>query len=142
MGAQGAIVKKLLIKPDFKIAVINPPAGHLDSLGELPEGTELLADPRAPVDFVHLFVRDKAELDKFAPGAIRLLKEDAVFWISYPKGTSKVKTDLNRDILWKLVGKHGFAGVAMISVDDTWSAMRFRSAAKVGKAKKKSNSGT
>lgn len=67
---------------------------------------------------------------------MRYLKPDGMFWISYPKQTSKVKTDLNRDILWKLMEKHGLAGVAMISIDNVWSAMRFRPADKVGKTRK------
>jgi len=57
-------------------------------------------------------------------------------WISYPEQTSKIKTDLNRDILWKLMEKHGLVRVAMISIDNVWSAMRFRPAAKVGQSVK------
>jgi hypothetical protein len=64
------------------------------------------------------------------------LKADGIFWVSYPKGRSKVRTDLNRDILWKLMDKYGLAGVALISINEVWSAMRFRPADKVGKSKK------
>jgi hypothetical protein len=134
--AQSNLIKKLLIKPGYRMAVLNAPAGYLDGLGTLPEGVELVTNPRSPLDFVHLFVKDKAAFEKLAAQALPFLKDDGIFWISYPKGSSKMKTDLNRDILWKLVEKHGLAGVAMVSIDEVWSAMRFRPADKVGKSKK------
>jgi hypothetical protein len=134
--ADSGLIKKLLLKPGQKAAVLNPPAGYLEGLGPLPEGVELQAKPSAPLDFVHLFVKGKAGLFMFVPQALRSLKDDAIFWISYPKGSAKAKTDLNRDILWKLMERHGYEGVAMISIDETWSAMRFRPKDKVGKIRK------
>jgi len=134
--ADSALIKKLLLKPGQKAAVFNPPAWYLERLGPLPEGVELVAKPSAPLDFVHLFVKDKAGLDMSVPQALRSLKDDAIFWISYPKGSAKVKTDLNRDLLWKLMETHGFNGVAMVSIDENWSAMRFRPKDMVGKSRK------
>ncbi len=131
-----ALVKKLLLKPGAKMALINAPAGYLESLGALPEGTEVISQPRSPVDFVHLFVENSAELEKYLPAAVLHLKEDGLFWVSYPKGTSKVKTDLNRDSLWEILGKKGWAGVSLVSLDEVWSAMRFRPEAKIGRARK------
>jgi len=134
--AGSELIKKLLLKPGQKAAIFNPPAEHLGGLGPLPEGLELVARPSGPLDFVQLFVKDKAGFDKFVPKALGSLKDDGIFWVSYPKGSAKVKTDLNRDILWKLMEKRGFEGVAMVSIDETWSAMRFRPKDKVGKARK------
>jgi hypothetical protein len=56
----------------------------------------------------------------------RSLKSDGLLWICYPKGSSKMKTDLNRDILWGQMEKFGLAGVSLVSVDEVWSDMRFR----------------
>jgi hypothetical protein len=131
--AESGLLKKLLLKPNQKIAILNPPSGYLSSLETMPEGIEIATRSQSGLDFVHLFVKDAAELQKLAPNAMRRLKPDGIFWISYPKQISKVKTDLNRDILWKLMEKHGLAGVAMVSIDTVWSAMRFRPADRVGK---------
>lgn len=60
------------------------------------------------------------------PKAVEAVKPEGVLWISYPKGSSKIKTDISRDKGWDSVKAMGFVGVSMISVDDTWSAMRFR----------------
>jgi hypothetical protein len=131
--ARGGLLKKLLLKPHQKIAILNPPSGYLSSPGAMPKGVKVAARSQSGLDFVHLFVKDAAELQKLAPNAMRRLKPDGIFWISYPKQTSEVKTDLNRDILWKLMERHGLAGVAMVSIDNVWSAMRFRPADRVGK---------
>jgi hypothetical protein len=132
--AERGLLKKLLLRPNQEIAVLNPPSsGFLRSLGAMPEGVEVAARSQSGLDFVLLFVKDAAELREFAPKATRRLKPDGIFWIAYRKQTSKVKTDLNRDILWTLMEKHGLAGVAMVSIDNVWSAMRFRPADRVGK---------
>ncbi len=134
--AVSSIAKKLLIKPGQRIAVINPPAEYVKTLKPLPEGAECPPDLGGRFDFVHLFAADKAELEKFLPQALAALREDALFWISYPKQSSKVKTDLNRDVLRKIMEKRGLDGVSLVSLGDIWSAMRFRPHAAVGKTKK------
>lgn len=78
-----------------------------------------------------LFVKDFAEFKLIVPEAINHIVSDSKFWICYPKGTSKVKTDINRDILWKLMEPVGLRPVTMVSFDETWSAMRFRPLEKV-----------
>jgi hypothetical protein len=127
------LVKKLQLKPEQRVAIINAPSGYIEALGQLPEGTKLTDKTTGSFDFVQLFVKDSAELNRYAPKAIRAIKHDGMLWISYPKGSSKMKSDLNRDVIWDLVKKHGLLGVSLVSIDDTWSAMRFRPAEKVGK---------
>jgi hypothetical protein len=131
-----SLAKKLLIKQGHRIAVLNPPLKYVEDLRPLPDGAECPSALAGQYDFVHLFAGNKAELEKLLPQALGALKKDGLFWVSYPKQSSKVKTDLNRDILWKLVGKHGFDGVSLISINDVWSAMRFRAHEAVGKNKK------
>jgi hypothetical protein len=77
-------------------------------------------------------VKDSAELNRFAKKAINAIKHDGLLWICYPKGSSKMKSDLNRDVIWELLKQHGLLGVSLISIDEVWSAMRFRPAEKVG----------
>jgi len=49
-----------------------------------------------------------------------------MLWVSYYKGTSKVKTDINRDMIYAYAHTIGLDGVGLVSIDDTWSAMRFK----------------
>lgn len=56
----------------------------------------------------------------------KALNEDAMIWIAYPKKSSKLFKNLNRDFGWEVVQAKGFAGIASIALDEDWSAMRFR----------------
>jgi hypothetical protein len=125
--------KKLLIKPGQKVAIVNAASGYPAGIGELPQGVTLIDKLDAPVDFVLLFAQTSKDIERLVPLALKVLKPDGMFWAAYPKGTSKVRTDLNRDILWNLVGKYRLTGVAMVSIDEVWSAMRLRPKDKVGK---------
>lgn len=82
-------------------------------------------------NFTILFVKNKAEVDRYLLEVIEKAEYDSPFWIAYPKGTSKVKTDINRDILWAHLKTIGYRPVSMISMDKTWSAMRIRPSAEV-----------
>ena len=131
--ANSSLVKKLQLKAGQRAVIINPPPGYFDELGPLPEGVELGEHPAGSFDFVQVFARDKNELERFLPAALQAVKYDALLWIAYPKGGAKAGTDLNRDILWDAVAQHRFSGVTLVSLNDVWSAMRFRPSEKVGK---------
>ena len=123
------LVKKLLIKPGQRIAVLNAPRGYLDRLAPLPLDVDCVETPDGTLrDVVHLFVRDRAELERLGPAALTAAKRNGVLWISYPKRSSRVATDLTRDIGWELTTGAGFEGVAQVAIDETWSATRFRPA--------------
>ncbi|MFW9908271.1 MAG: hypothetical protein ACFFEF_06830 [Candidatus Thorarchaeota archaeon] len=53
------------------------------------------------------------------------MKSDGWLWVTNRKGTSKAKTDVSRDSIWEYAKSFGLKDVHMISIDDTWSAMRF-----------------
>lgn len=129
-----SLSKKLLLKPDMQVGVLNAPEGYRDLLGELPPGAILVVDP-APgsLDLILLFAKSLAELEALAPQAMALVKYDGLFWIAYPKKTSKIKTDIDRDTGWAKMSTLGYAGVAMVAMNETWSAMRYRPAERVGK---------
>ena len=71
-------------------------------------------------------------MEKFVPGAAQAVKHDALLWIAYPKGGAKAGPDVNRDILWNAVSQYDLTGVTLISLDEIWSAMRFRPSERVG----------
>lgn len=127
-----SLVKKLRIQPGQRILLLNPPPGYLDALGDLPEDVEVTQEPDGDFDFVHLFVKNVAELERLGPTALRAVKYDGLLWISYPKRSSKVETDLTRDVGWEMIKEVGLRPVTQVSVNDTWSALRFRPVERVG----------
>lgn len=128
-----SLAKKLLIKPDQRLLIINPPLNYPAKLAKLPAGVHLLKSDEGEADQVQLFVHNIAELNALAPQALGAIKYDGILWIIYPKKSSKMKSDLSRDEGWEAVTGNGLTGIAMVSIDDTWSAMRFRPIEKVGK---------
>ncbi|QNK60075.1 YdeI/OmpD-associated family protein [Paenibacillus sp. PAMC21692] len=130
----GELVRKLRLTDGAKAVVLFPPAGY-DVLGELGlpaiAGLSTDADVKldsASYDYVHLFVSSMAELAERAPAAIGAVRWDGLLWISYPKGSSGIKTDVNRDSGWQFMKALDMDAVSNISMNETWSALRFRPA--------------
>jgi hypothetical protein len=121
------LAKKLLLHKAKRILILNQPVGYIERLqGELTDNPELFTEPTGDVDLVHLFVKDSEELKQWLGVTLRSVQHDGLIWVSYPKKSSKMKSDLNRDILVSLLHEVGHEGVSLISIDDTWSAMRVR----------------
>ncbi len=128
-----SLAAKLQIKPGQSLAVLNAPEGMSATLAAaLPEIT-VSASAAGKVDGVLLFVHNLAETGRMLDSAIEAVAQDGLLWIAYPKGSSGVATDLNRDRLWEAVEPSGWRPVRQVALDETWSAMRFRPAELVGK---------
>ena len=127
-----SLLKKLRMQAGQRVLILNAPPGYVESLEDLPEGVEVLEQTGGAFDFVHLFVKDSTELERFRLAAMGAIEYDGLFWISYPKRGAKVDTDLTRDVLWELMGDTGLRPVTQVSVDKVWSAMRFPPVERVG----------
>jgi len=128
-----SLSKKLLLKPGLGALIINAPSNYLNLLADLTEGTVLDTRIDGQYAFVHLFVSSQAELAEFASLTLGALQYDGIFWISYPKRSSKFATDLTRDRGWEPITERGLQGVTQIAIDETWSALRFRPSERIGK---------
>ena len=124
-----AIIKKLQYKLQENVLIVNAPPEFREVLGDWKKTAKVHAEPTsgATYSFVLIFVKTEAEVRAAAKKYIPLLEQDAVSWMAYPKKTSKkYKAEITRDSGWSALGEQGYEGVAMISVDDDWSAFRFR----------------
>ena len=122
--ADSSLAKKLQIKPGSRVFLVNAPPGYNALLAPLPDGVELVSAGEA--DVVHLFARSRAEVRAQLPGVRAALKPGGVLWISWPKTTAGVETDLTRDVLWQDLEPEGLRPVSAVSIDAVWSALRFR----------------
>lgn len=113
------IFKKMKTKPDMAARVFNPPEAY-------PESLELNWKPSGSADFVHLFAENRAQFASSFAAAAKAVKDGALFWVSYPKGSGKQRYDINRDSLWDLVIPHGWHPVAQVSLNEKWSAVRLK----------------
>ena len=121
-----SVAQKLMIKPDYKVLFVNAPEGYEEILGKLPYGVVVLQDTVKGIDLIQVFVTSEAELEAHLSILPPLLKPNGVFWVSYPKGTSKIPVDVNRNIINSYANTKGLQGVAMIAIDKTWSALRLK----------------
>lgn len=125
------VIKKLKLKEGDTIAVLNMPDDYKTSLGKLPKGASVLAKPAIATQ-LHWFVRNGAQLAKELSKVMKLMSPDTTLWVFYPKGSSKIQTDLTRDKGWEpLLNCEDFRWFSMISFDDTWTtfALRLKTAA-------------
>ena len=120
---ESAIAKKMKLKPGLKAAVINAPEMYLDNLQHDIEISPTLV---GKFDWIQIFVKNKAELDTLAPKAVKVLKPESMLWISFPKGASKIQTDLTRDKGWDILRNLDLKWINLISVNEMWSAFSLR----------------
>ena len=116
--------RKLLIKPGFAVLLVNPPQNVKDLLGEVPEGVNLTEYLDGLADLILFFASSQKELEFHTAGLTKRLEPDGLFWIAYAKGTSKLKTDINRDSIRAYVPACGLQTVALVALNDDWAAMR------------------
>ena len=120
--------ERLLIKPGARVRIVGEVTDAADRLGPLPGGASLVDRASTPkVDAVVFFARNSADVEAHLPEAAEAAGHDGLLWLAYPKGTSGLKTDLGRDTMTPLTDPiAGLTGVTLVSIDETWSAMRLR----------------
>jgi hypothetical protein len=118
------LAKKLGFKPGLRVAVIGAPANYRRLLAPLPEGVDLGTRVGKSTDIVHLFTSSKAELAGKLPTWLEVLPTDAAIWVSWPKKTSKVPTDITEDTIRAVALPMGLVDVKVCAVDETWSALK------------------
>ena len=124
--------KRLQIKNPVKPLILNLPLELKDISGQFP--VKASAEPGKSHDFIMLFATSLAEAQKGIRKLINTVTEDGMFWFCYPKQSSKkYKSDINRDKSWALFEEYNYRPVTLISLDENWSAMRFRDKKFVGK---------
>ncbi|MBI3764101.1 MAG: hypothetical protein HY260_19850 [Chloroflexi bacterium] len=120
------VAQKLLIKEGYTLLFVNPPQGYKARLGSLPKNVKVLTEPTGPADLIQVFVDTRKDLEAQLQRLKPALKPKGLLWVTYHKGTSKIKTDINRDSIAAYAPSVGMEGVALISIDDDWSAIRLK----------------
>ena len=114
------LIKKLGIKDGFSIALLGAPSDVVKELGIARK-----ANSSAPLDYIHLFVRTQAELsEKFPIWAARLAPA-GMLWISWPKKSSGVESDLTDNVVREIGLAAGLVDIKVCAVNDIWSGLKF-----------------
>lgn len=119
------LVKKLGIKAGV-MHVAFEPEHYWDLVAPLPDGVFVKQKPGpASLDFAHLFVTERIVFEKEFVRLKKLLKKDAMLWVSWPKKSAKVATDLDENVVREYGLSRGLVDVKVCAVDDTWSGLKF-----------------
>ena len=120
---ESPLAKKMKLKPGSRAAVINAPENYLSGLKHDSEISQKLG---GKFDWIQIFVKTKSEADVPIPKAAKALKPESMLWISFPKGASKIQTDLTRDKGWDVIRTLDLKWITLVSVNETWSAFALR----------------
>ena len=119
-----SLVEKLGIKPRTRIAIIDPPRGFRATLGKLPAGVTVAGRISGTYPFIHFFTRRRAVLESRLAALLRALERDGALWISWPKQSSGVETDMTEDVVRAVALPTGLVDVKVAAVDDVWSGLK------------------
>lgn len=126
MSSEKPIPQKLFMKENYTVLLVNEPEGYNTKLGKLPKNVSLVSKPSGQVDLIQVFVSSKSELESQLRELKQLLGPQGLLWVTYPKGTSKTKVDINRDVIREYAETIGLKAVAQVAIDEKWSALRLK----------------
>lgn len=118
------LARKLGIREGVEVLALNAPRTYSTLLGPLPLGARLVTRaPRSPA-FVHVFATSLTKLRAELTRLRRAIVPDGTVWVSWPKKTSKVETDVTEDRIREVALPMGFVDVKVCAVDETWSGLK------------------
>ncbi len=118
------LVQKLGIKPGMLCHAKGAPGGYTELLEPLPDGARFAARLSAQADFVHLFTVDKDALAKALATCRKTLAPTAIVWVSWPKKSAGVPTQVGEDTIRELALPLGFVDVKVCAVTEIWSGLK------------------
>ena len=118
------LVKKLGIKPGTNVAFVSAPPGYASEL-DLPSDVTVNSRSSKALDFVQLFVKRKTELKRKFSEYAKRLNASGMLWVSWPKKSSGVSTDLSDNVVRRIGLDAGLVDVKVCAIDETWSGLKF-----------------
>jgi hypothetical protein len=118
------LAKKLGIKGDFHIDLINAPEYYLFLFTDLPANLYFKNDKNAKIDLIHFFTKSQEEYKSILPQLKSRIKPNGSIWVSWPKKSSKVPTDITEDIIRNFALLNGLVDIKVCAVDEIWSGLK------------------
>lgn len=118
------LAKKLGIKSGDTLLLVSAPEDYAKLVQPLPEAVRFVSRSSESVDVVHIFTAKKAELQKALAALRKKLKPTATVWVSWPKKSAKVPTDITENTVRELALPLGFVDIKVCAVTDIWSGLK------------------
>ena len=118
------LARKLGIGEGARMLVVDAPEDYEDLVAPLPPGVTRAARLDAKTDVVHLFTRSKTQLAKALADYRARMRPACAIWVSWPKKSSGVATDITEDTIREVALPMGLVDVKVCAVDETWSGLK------------------
>ena len=118
------LAKKLGIREGSLIAVMHSPVVYSELFDDFPDNVRISSDNHSQKDLVHYFVTKSDKLVKDMYVLKNSITQNGCIWISWPKKTSRVPTDITEDIIRNIAIQNGLVDIKVCAVNDTWSALK------------------
>jgi len=116
--------QKLGIKPGLTVVIIKAPTNYRRLLGTIPEDVTFSDRFKSGSNFVHVFVKQRSELEKRLPVFRKKIADTGTLWVSWPKKSSGVPTDVTEDVVRAVALPLGFVDIKVCAIDETWSGLK------------------
>jgi DUF3052 family protein len=118
------LAKKLGIKGGSQIFLLNAPGNYLQLVSPLPEGMQIAPQITSHTDVIHIFSTKKEELSQALHTCLEKMRPNGMIWVSWPKKSSKVPTDITEDTIREVALPLGLVDIKVCAVDDVWSGLK------------------
>ena len=116
--------QKLGIKPGLTVVTINAPANYRRLLGTIPDRVTFSDRLQPDSSFVHVFSKKRSELEKRLAVLRERIADTGTVWVSWPKKSSGVPTDISEDVVRAVALPLGFVDIKVCAIDETWSGLK------------------
>lgn len=118
------LAKKLGVKTGQRTWRLNMSASVADEIAQGGATPTLLRTPQPSLEMAHIFVTRRSELAENVAKLRKLLAPDGVLWVSWPKKSAKVETDITEDVIREEALPLGFVDIKVCAVDQVWSGLK------------------
>lgn len=118
------LAKKLSLRDGQRVWFSGMPESVADEIDEYALELTFVADPAEGVDAAHVFVTERAELERLLTALRRQIAPDGQVWVGWPKQAAKVPTDITEDTIREVALPLGFVDTKVCAVDETWSGLK------------------
>ncbi len=118
------LAKKLGIKEGTNLLVIGAPEGYRSLLEPLPPTVLIKSRATPGIDLAHLFVTRKDDMQKQLSSLRRKLRTDTTIWVSWPKKSARMATDITEDTIREVALPLGFVDIKVCAVSEVWSGLK------------------
>lgn len=118
------LAKKLGMKSDFRILLVNEPPYYFQLFMDLPDNLEFVETLDTGIDLIHYFTKHMEELERDILALRNCIVQNGAIWISWPKKASKIETNVTEDLIRNLALRNGLVDVKVCAIDSTWSGLK------------------